>query len=43
MQRGRGTPGIQMFEGLKKGVRIVDENTAWLILDSKSIRVVQTI
>lgn len=29
-------PGIQVFEGLKKGVRIVDEKTAWLVVDSKS-------
>lgn len=27
--------GIQVFEGLKKGVRIVDEETAWLVVDSK--------
>jgi hypothetical protein len=26
-------PGIQIFEGLKKGVRVVDQKTAWLVVD----------
>jgi len=31
--QARRMPGVQIFEGLKKGVRIVDEKTAWLIVD----------
>jgi hypothetical protein len=31
-------PGVQVFEGIKKGVRVVDVNMAWLVLDSKFLQ-----